>query len=187
MTDVERLLREYIAEHRGGGKADPTEYVARLEGADRKELAALIDGYLERAPRQEWNREAYESSNAPQLVDALARSLQGEAGLWPSLLPRLRARARVKRSDVVAELAERLGAGAKREKVAVYYHEMEQGTLPSSGVSDRVLEALGQIVGESAGALRSAGSAFRGSEPAGSVTDQAAPAFARTAPVGGAG
>jgi hypothetical protein len=34
---------------------------------------------------------------------------------------------------------------------------MEQGTLASSGVSDRVLEALGRIVGESAAVLRAAG------------------------------
>ncbi len=34
---------------------------------------------------------------------------------------------------------------------------MEQGTLPSSGVSDRVLEALGRIVGASAAVLRAAG------------------------------
>ena len=130
MTEVEQLLREYIAEHRGGGKADPLEYVQRLEGADRKELAALIDGYLERAPRQEWDRQAYESSRAPQVVDALARSLEGQAGLWPSLLPRLRARARMKRDDLVAELAARLGATEQREKVGAYYHQMEQGTLP---------------------------------------------------------
>ena len=38
---------------------------------------------------------------------------------------------------------------------------MEQGLLPAAGVSDRVLEALGQIVGETAQALREAGRALR--------------------------
>ena len=54
-------------------------------------------------------------------------------------------RARIKRADIVAELAARLW-GRKQEKVASYYHEMEQGRLPASGVSDTVLEALGKIV-----------------------------------------
>ena len=43
---------------------------------------------------------------------------------------------------------------------------MEQGSLPSSGVSDRVLEALAQIFGQSAEALRRAGAAFGGPPPA---------------------
>ena len=37
---------------------------------------------------------------------------------------------------------------------------MEQGLLPAQGVSDRVLDALGQIVGETAQALRDAGRAL---------------------------
>ena len=37
---------------------------------------------------------------------------------------------------------------------------MEQGLLPAAGVSDRVLEALGRIVGETAQALRDAGRAL---------------------------
>src|SRR5438046_2361078 len=72
MPDVEQLLSQYIAEHRGGGTADPPEYLDRL-------------------------------------------------------------------------------------KVEGYYHEMEQGLLPSAGVSSRVLEALGEIVGASAQFLREVG------------------------------
>ncbi len=79
--------------------------------------------------------------------------------MWPALLPRLRNRAGLKRSQLVERLASALGTGDKTDKVAVYYHQMEQGTLPARGVSDRVLEALGQLVGETAQALRSAGRA----------------------------
>ena len=67
--------------------------------------------------------------------------------MWPSLLPQLRNRARLKRADLVAQLAARLGAEGQGEKVGLYYHQMEQGLLPASGVSDSVLEALGRIVG----------------------------------------
>ena len=54
--------------------------------------------------------EAYERSWATHAVQAVSASLRGQAGLWPSLLPRLRNRARIKRGDLAAELAERLGA-----------------------------------------------------------------------------
>ena len=54
---------------------------------------------------------------------------------------------------------------------------MEQGILPSPGVSDRVLAALGDIVGESLKSLREAGDALTpfGGEPATAAT------FARVA------
>src|SRR3954471_12965458 len=155
MTDVNRLLEAFIAEDRGGGVADPAAYLARVSGVDRAELEALIDGYLARAPRRPFSREAFEASPAAWRVVA---SLAGSAGTWPSLLPRLRDRARLKRAELVARLASELGVGGREAKVASYYHAMEQGTLASSGVSDRVLEALGRIGGESAAVLRAAGS-----------------------------
>ena len=182
MSDVDALLQEYIEEHRSGGEADPLAYLDRTSGADRRELAALIDGYLARAPRREWNREAYERSDAPELVEALSTSLRGVSGAWPSLLPRLRNRARMARADLVAELASRLGAQNQREKVGRYYHQMEAGQLDPAGVSDTVLSALGQIVDESVETLRRAGEAFGAEQPPGPD----APAFARSAaPAGG--
>jgi len=78
----------------------------------------------------------------------------------PSLLPRLRHRAHLKRSELVARLAEALGVRERADKVGSYYHAMELGSLPPDGVSDRVFEALGQIVGEPARRLRDAGRAL---------------------------
>ena len=177
MTDVESLIKQFIAEHESGGDADPRTYLTKANATEREELAALIEGYLMRAPRRRWDPQAYARSGAPEIVDALSRSLQGSAGLWPSLLPRLRQQARLKRNELVSELAARLGAEPDRPKVERYYHQMEQGLLPSDGVSDRVLEALGQIVGQSKEALREAGRSF-GEPTAGVVASPAA--FART-------
>lgn len=173
---VDQLFREYIAAHRESGGADPVSFLVRVPAEDRPELTALIEGFLARAPRREWDAAAYEISAAPALVEPLSRSLRGQAGLWPSLLPRLRDQARVKRADLVAELASRLGAVDKREKVAGYYHQMEQGSLPAEGVSDTVLDALGTILGHSRDALRRAGTAF---EAPGAGEAGAAQAFAR--------
>lgn len=179
MTDVDRLLKEYVAAHRAREDVDPAEYLARAQGAERKELAALIDAYLARAPRREFDPEAYRLSGMADNVGRLSRSLTGASGLWPSLLPRLRTSARLKRSELVERLTSALGVGGREDKVADYYHQMEQGLLPSDGVSDTVLEALAGILGRSAEALREAG---RAASPGGAASAPPAAAFARTTP-----
>ena len=83
----------------------------------------------------------------------------------------------MKRSDLVQRLADALGVGAQAGAVGGYYHRMEQGSLPAGGVSDRVLRALGDIVGVSWERLREAGSAT--APDAGSAPGAA---FARVAP-----
>ena len=177
MTDVDRLLQEFIAEDRAGGAADPAAFLARADADAREELAALLDGYLSRAPRRAFDGAAFAASPSRGVVDALDRSVAGSAGTWPALLPRLRDRARLRRSELVARLASALGASDREAKVGSYYHAMEQGTLPAAGVSDRVLEALGRIVGESVASLREAGRAMTGPAP----PAPPAPAFARLA------
>jgi hypothetical protein len=157
MTDVERLLSEYKQAHRSGGEADPRPYLARLSGVDRELLAGLIDAYLAQAPRRAFSARAFGESRAAPVAEDVQRSLAGAGGMWPALLPRLRARARLRRTELVAQLAARLGAQAHQDKVGLYYHQMEQGLLPESGVSDTVLEALGRIVDSTAAALRKAG------------------------------
>jgi hypothetical protein len=157
MSEVERILAEYKDAHGRGGDADPRPFLARVSGVEREQLAGLIDAYLTRAPRRPFDAAAYRDSPAVAAADAAQRALAGSAGLWPVLLPRLRNEARIRRADLVAELAARLGAQSRRDKVALYYHEMEQGRLPAAGVSDTVLEALGRIVGYGKEALRRAG------------------------------
>src|SRR5947209_6169501 len=116
MSDVDRLLSEYIEEHRSGGKADPVEYVQRLEGTERAELDALIDGYLARAPRRSWNAEAFPGSPADAMAESLEKSLDGVAGLWPAVLPGLRERAQLRRAELIVRLAAGLGASDREEK-----------------------------------------------------------------------
>ena len=178
MSDVDRLLATYISEHRAGGEADPVAYLRQLEGIEREELATLIDAYLQGTPAREWDAEAFRGSAAERLAASLNRSLAGRAGLWPVVLPRLRERARLRRAQLVDRLADALGVGAEREKVAGYYHEMEQGSLASEGVSGRVLDALGAIVGASAETLRRAGENLAEGVSAGERVD---PAFTRRA------
>jgi hypothetical protein len=152
MDELNTLLEEYKQAFRAG-EGDPRPFVARAAPADRALLAALIDAFLEEAPR----RGHSEGGPAEAVTDEVHRTLAGASGLWPALLPRLRGRARLRRAELVSQLAARLGAQGEQEKVGLYYHQMEQGLLPESGVSDTVLEALGRIVGYTAEALRKAG------------------------------
>ena len=175
MSDVDRLLREFKDEHERTGSADPSEYLAQVKGRDREALATLLDGYLAGAPPRRWDEAAFAASPAAAVVDRLAEELSTPADGWVTVLPRLRNKARIKRADLVTRLADALDVGGKREKVAAYYHQMEQGALPSAGVSDRVLDALGEILGESAEALRRAGQAMTPQGP----REGGAPAFAR--------
>ena len=176
MTDVHQLLDRYKQAHRADGGADPRPYLAEVSGSDRELLAGLIDAYLEAAPRRPLDPELLRTSAAGPLAEGVQRSLEGQSGMWPSLLPRLRARARLKRAELVSQLAARLGAQAQEEKVALYYHQMEQGLLPEEGVSETVLDALGQVVGWSGDALRRAGRLPR----PGPARGDAGAVFART-------
>ena len=177
MSDVERIFAEYKEAHRSAG-ADPRPFLTRVSGVEREQLAGLIDAYLARAPRRPFDAAAYRESPAVAAADATQRAVAGSAGLWPVLLPRLRNEARIRRADLVAELAARLGAQSRQEKVALYYHEMEQGRLPAAGVSDTVLEALGRIVGYGKEALRSAGDMPAPGRPA----PEAGAVYTRTTP-----
>jgi hypothetical protein len=180
MDSVQTLLHEYIAEHRRGGEADPSEYLSRAAPAERRELALLIDGFLARAPRAPLSEQPSSDPRREATIDALSRSIGGAAGLWPALLPRLRDRAGLKRRDLVERLAGSLGLRDRVAKVERYYHEMELGLLPARGVSDSVLEALGKLVGATAAELRDAGTALG----TGLRSDAGqAEAFARTAGV----
>lgn len=178
MADVETLLADFIAADRRGEAPDPLPYLERLGAADRAELAGLIDAYLVRAPRRPFDADAFAASRARPVVDDLARALGGRSGRWPALLPRLRHRAELRRAQLVERLADALGAGDRTDKVGAYYHAMERGTLPADGVSDRVLEALGRIVGEGVEALREAGRALSAGAGGSTATG---PVFARVA------
>ncbi|MBK5110481.1 MAG: hypothetical protein JJE10_03835 [Thermoleophilia bacterium] len=159
---VETIFDEYVAAF-DVGDLDPKPFLARVEGTDRRVLEELIDGFLESDLRSpEWDPVAFQASPAAAVSDAIAVSLEGRSGQWPEFLPHLRQEKEILREDVVAGLARELEATdeAEKQKVKDYYHDMEQGTLPESGVSDRVIGALAAIYETSAEKIRQAGRAL---------------------------
>jgi hypothetical protein len=157
LTDPQQLFRHFVDTYREDGSADPRPYLAQAEGVDREELRTLIEAFLERAPRRQWDADAYAGSLAERAVMAAQPESAEGVEAWPVLLPKLRTRARLKRATVVARLAAALGFQGSERRVAAYYHGMEQGLLPPSGVSTKVLEALGSILDVSVEALRDSG------------------------------
>src|SRR5687768_18450156 len=123
MTDVQRLLREYIERFEAGGAAEADQVLAKAEGPERQELVALVEGYLEHeAPAQAWNPAAFEGSVAERAVAQLAEQWSSEAGEIPHELVALRNERKLKRSELVKRLADGLGFGDREEKVGRYYH-----------------------------------------------------------------
>ena len=158
MADLQALLDAFARRFEAGEDPDPAELLEQVDGDERQELGSMLDSYLMTAPRRAWDPVAYESSLAKQAVDRVFESLEGVSGEWPELLPTLRNRARIKRSELVQRLTEALGLGeAKREKVAGYYNDMEHGQLPAEGVDGKVIDALAGILGASAEVIRRAG------------------------------
>jgi hypothetical protein len=146
MVGVEEILSEFIDDWNAGRRPRVGEYVDRAPEPSRDELAGLINAFLEEAPTPIYPEVTLaEIRNEP--ATRRAAMLMEEEGRWPALLPRLRNRARIKREEVVKSLAERLGVGGAEPKVAMYYHQMESGTLDPAGVSRKVVGALSQIFG----------------------------------------
>jgi hypothetical protein len=157
MSSVNETLSAFIEAWNSGRRPDVDEYLERAPAPEREELAGLIRTFLLEAPVPAYSEETLAAIQADPATRKVAALLDEEAGLWPGLLPRLRHRMKLKREEVVAQLAEMLGFGANAPKVRAYYHEMETGTLDPRGVSRRVLEALAGIFGVSTGELEAAG------------------------------
>src|ERR671916_3181002 len=112
MDDLNRLIAEYKVAFQSG-EGDPRPFLERAAPADRALLAALIDAFLEEAPRQA--SAGHEA--AARVTDEVHRTLAGTSGLWPALLPRLRGRARLRRGGGVVLRAVRAVGRERTEEV----------------------------------------------------------------------
>ncbi len=171
---VDELLERFQAELRRTGEADPRVYLSQVQGAERAELAALLDVALELAPDPPFDPARFaawrESGHGKAAIARVARATGPEESLV-----KLRNAAEIPRSKLVAGLAQALGLGECEPAVRRRYHQLESGQLEPTGVSARVWSALGELLGRSAEAARAAAGA------AGPATGAAGAVFARTA------
>ena len=157
MTDSAMLLSQFIDAWNRGERPDADDYVSRARDDEKPALADQLNLFLQYAPTPEYGEAARAEIRAEPAAQRIASALEGEAGLWPVLLPTLRERARLRRDQIVAQLTEMLDLEGGEKKVRRYLHEMEVGSLDPRGVSQRVLDALGAILGVSGDDLARAG------------------------------
>jgi hypothetical protein len=155
MTDVDRLLSEFIREYRAAGDADPLPFLRRASGADRAVLAALIDGFLATEPPPPFDPAAFAAfRTAPEHEQMVDRLLAGR-----ETLTELRRGVGLNKADVGARLAERFGLAGRSASAKACYHEIETGQVAPTRVREDVWTALSDIFGRARDVVREAASA----------------------------
>ncbi len=138
MTDP---LHDFTRAWEAGEMPDPDAYLARVPPAEQPGLSARIREYLAVAPEPAWSEDAWSTLAAdPAAVRAAALPL-GEPEPWPTLLPRLRARAQT----TWAEVARSLGV-ARPERAERYLLAMERGEHEPARVTRRALDAISRAL-----------------------------------------
>jgi hypothetical protein len=145
--DPDRLLSEFIDAWNAGQRPRSEDYLARAPDQAREELEAQIETFLQWAPTPDYDEQTTRELMEQPAVLAATAAFDAEVGLWPALLPRLRERTRLTRSELAGRLAGALGVQGREAKTERYLEEMESGRLDPGGVSRRVLDALGAILG----------------------------------------
>jgi transcriptional regulator with XRE-family HTH domain len=159
MSTTEQVLSDFIDAWNAGRRPRLRDYLERVPaGTQRDDLADQIGSWLEIAPTPDYDAATRAEIRAEPVVQHIFESVGDDAGLWPQLVPRLRAR----RGWTVAQLAERLVvhlhlARDAEARTAAYVEQLERGELEPSRLSRRLLEALGTLLGASPGTLADAG------------------------------
>ena len=176
--DPDRILGEFVDAWNAGRRPDVDEYLARAGDADREQLAADLVAFLAFAPTPEYDDAALAAIRSEPVVAGVAGAARERGGLWPALLPRLRARASLSTGQLAAALVRTLGLPADREaKTRGYLERLEAGGLDPRGLSGRLLDGLAPLLGVPRAELEGAG-AF-GAAPAPATLFRAASAPAR--------
>jgi hypothetical protein len=129
---VDRLFDEWAASFVRGESPDALAYLERA-GNHADDLAALMDGFLQLAPRGAPSEETL----------LLARAWVRGA----SPLVELRASRGIHRDEVVdAVMGEFELAPERRDKVKGYYHELESGLLDPAGLDRRLVDLLARTL-----------------------------------------
>ena len=156
--DRDRILSQFIDAWNAGLRPEVDAFIERAPGAERAGLAEDIASFLTWAPTPAYGAAALEDIAAEPTLKAVLAAARGPGGLWPELLPRLRARAALSTSQLAAALVEllRLPPGSER-KAETYLVEMEEGALAPTGVSRRLLAAMARVLRVPVGELEGAG------------------------------
>ena len=168
MTPTDQVLSDFIDAWNAGRRPSVPEYLSRVpEGAARDELAGQITTWLELAPTPDYSEATRAEIRAEPAVQHVLAAVGADAGLWPQVIPQLRARAGLSVGQVAGRLVARFGLGSgSEERAADYVQRLERGELEPTRVSRRLLDALADLLGVSPGTLRDAATFGGGLRPA---------------------
>ena len=168
MSIPDQVLSDFIDAWNAGRRPRVRDYLARLpDGAARDELADQISNWLELAPTPAYDDAARAAIRGEPVVAQLLASAESDAGLWPTVVPALRARAGLTVPQLAARLLERLSLDrAQSERTRAYLERLERGALDPARVSRRLLDALGGVLGVPGGSLVESAAYGRGLRPA---------------------
>ncbi len=138
MTDP---LHDFTRAWEAGEMPDPDAFLSRVPADEQPALSARIREYLAVAPEPEYSEAAWAALAADPAAARAAAIPLGEPEPWPTLLPRLRARAQTTWAEVARSL------GVKRpERAERYLVAMERGEHEPARVTRRALDALGRAL-----------------------------------------
>jgi hypothetical protein len=161
MGSADQLFNRFVDAWNAGKRPDVDDYLAQIPEPERPEFLQMVSLFLEEAPVPPLSDEQREQVRAQPAYQRSVKLAESKAGLWSTLLPRLREKAKLTREQLVAALSTQLGITSQEQRVKLYYHRMETGQLDPSGVSHRVLDALAKLLHADVGELEEAGD-FRG-------------------------
>lgn len=166
MTD--QLFSDFVDAWNAGRRPQVRTYLERAaDDASREALAEQLDTFLDVAPTPDYSDAARAEIRASPMLARVLAAADQEGGLWPQLLPELRASRRLSLAELAARVRARFSLPeAEQERTAELLGRMETGELEPAGVSRRLLDALGDLLGVSPARLAEAGSFARGLQPA---------------------
>ena len=166
-TAADKILSDFIDAWNAGERPRVLDFLARAPDDERDALAEQITTWLELAPTPDYSDAARAAIRDEPAVRSVFATVGDDAGLWPELIPRLRARAGLSLADLAARVRERFGLGADdADRTVAYLDRLEHGDLEPARVSRRLLDALGDALGASGTTLRDAATFGRGLRPA---------------------
>jgi len=159
MTDLDRLLSEFIDEWNAGRRPSVSRYLnLAKDGRDRSELGSQITAFLDVAPIPAYEPSQLADARAGSVVSAAASAFETKTSGWPALLPRWRAAAGLTLEQLADRVLESAGLRtANSEKAADYLTSMERGGLDARTVSRRAMNVVACALGVNVTDLMRAG------------------------------
>ena len=146
MSDLERILGEFVDAWKTGRRPDLDAYLARVPAGERDELAARVDAWLDVAPAPDYPAAARAAIAAEPALRAALQAAEALRPVLPDSIPALRAGAGLGIGDLAARLSERFNLGDE-DRAAAYLERLERGELDPGRLSRRLLDALSELLG----------------------------------------